>query len=881
MTVRFSRSSPCPVCNGYDNSTRGAGQRCYGYLSDDGKFAHCTRSESAGSLPLLADSNTYCHVLTGPCNCGARHDGQTAAINVPPPTAQIVATYDYHDASGKVIHQTVRLKPKRFKQRRPDGHGGWIWDLKGVTPVLYRLPEILKSPTSATVFVAEGERDVDRLSSLGLVSTCNPMGAGKWRSEYAKHLKGRHVVIIPDNDGEGITHAEKVAESIKGTAASVKIVLLPDLPPKKGADVSDWLDSGKTVQELEQLTADTPEWEPPAPIATPKPTEDFPLTDLGNAERLVAQHGADLRYCHPRQKWYVWTGTHWREDDTAAVERMAKATVRAIYAEAADETDDNRRAAIVKHARQSEASNRIAAMISLAESELGIPVLPSELDADPWLLNCKNGTLDLISGDLKPHSQTDLITRIAPVEHDPDARSDVWETFLETATDGNKELQAFLQRATGYALTGDTREEVLLFVHGPTGTGKSTFVEAVKSILGPYATTADFESFLARRENSGPRNDIAKLANTRLVTSVEVDEGKRLAQGLVKALTGRDTITARFLHQEFFDFLPTFKLWLCANHAPKVDNRDDAIWRRILLVPFVHSIPKDQRDPNVKATLRDPSASGAAILAWAARGCLEWQKHGLGVPPIVQTATENYRRSMDRLAGFIAECCVVDPQAQVKSSVIREAYEEWCKENGDNDLLRGTAWANQLRAYGCEQDRGTGGIRVWRGIRLLLEDEEPQKNSDAVTQVTPESYKSEDIFLHEGDLYDFGVTECHYVTNPPLNGEAPPFTPTHNWQEVPDGTILPPGLELRMDLAIGKNYARLPLQAASVCPTCQGLVTQQGEMPIDGQVKWWCGNTACAAFWRPVESTQQKGKGNDGTGENTTGDVDGNQVDHE
>lgn len=443
----------------------------------------------------------------------------------------------------------------------------------------------------------------------------------------------------------------------------------------------------------------------------------FKLSDYGNAERLVARHGGDLRYCHQLKKWLVWSDNRWREDTTAEATRRAKETVRAMYAEAEGISDSKERESFVKFVLRSEAQASIAAMIALAASERGVTVLPEELDADPFLLNCANGTLDLRTGLLREHRREDLITKLSPVSFNPQARSDIWEFFLRDATGGDKELEKFLQRAAGYSLTGDTREEVLFFIHGPQAAGKSTFMETIKATLSDYARTSDFEAFLSRREVGSPRNDIARLAGARFVASIEVDEGKKLAEGLVKMLTGGDTVTARFLHKEFFEFRPAFKLWLAANHAPRVRDDDEAMWRRILRVPFVHTIPKARRDPKIKAHLRDAATAGPAVLAWMLRGCLDWQRDGLRVPPAVEEATQEYRESQDPLKDFIADCCVLMPTAWTPTADLRNEYERWAKERGERYLLVGNAFIARLKAHGCAPKVRLN-VRGWLGVGL-------------------------------------------------------------------------------------------------------------------------------------------------------------------
>ena len=233
MTVntvqRFTKERPCPVCGGYDKQQRNQGKRCYGFRSADEEWAHCTRGELAGGIPMKAESDTYAHRLIGDCRCGTRH-GPT------PPDPQsggnvqqhrrIVSTYDYRDKDGLLLFQTVRYAPKGFAQRRPDGAGDWEWNLKGVRRVLYRLPELLAADPAKPVFIVEGEKDADNLIKLGLVATTNPMGAKKWLPEYSGYIEDRHVVIGPDNDKDGAEHVQEVAYISHGATMSVRVLEL-------------------------------------------------------------------------------------------------------------------------------------------------------------------------------------------------------------------------------------------------------------------------------------------------------------------------------------------------------------------------------------------------------------------------------------------------------------------------------------------------------------------------------------------------------------------------------------------------------------------------------------------------------------------------------
>ena len=443
------------------------------------------------------------------------------------------------------------------------------------------------------------------------------------------------------------------------------------------------------------------------------------LTDLGNAERLVRLHGCDLRFVRG-VGWLVWDGRRWRRDQDGEVERRQKRSVRAMYSEVSAIEDPDERKRLAAFATRSESEARIRAAISLAESERAVVARTDELDGDAWLLNVANGVVDLRSGELREHSREDLMTKLAPTVYDSSAHSSLWESFVERCTGGDAELAAFLGRAVGYSLTGSTREEVLFFAHGPTATGKSTFLEAFKAALGDYARTADFESFLSRSGDAGIRNDIARLAGARLVVSVEVDEGKRLAEGLLKMLTGGDTVTARYLYSEAFEFQPAFKLWLAANARPRVNAGDEAMWRRILQVPFLVTIPPSERDPDLKRRLRVEPEHQSAILAWAVRGCLDWQEHGLAVPQSVADYTAEYRSENDPLREFVEACCQLGAGATVTASDLRSAYERWASENGERPIGN-TAYGAALKARGCERVSLSRGVRGWSGIAVRVQ----------------------------------------------------------------------------------------------------------------------------------------------------------------
>jgi putative DNA primase/helicase len=283
----------------------------------------------------------------------------------------------------------------------------------------------------------------------------------------------------------------------------------------------------------------------------------------------------------------------------------------------------------------------------------------------------------------------------------------------------------------GSTLTGITSDEKLFFVHGPTNAGKSTFAEAMKGALGDYAVTTDFETFLRKRDG-GTRNDIARLAGARMVVSLEVDEGKHLAVALIKSLTGGDTVTTRFLYREFFEFLPAFKLWLFANHRPDASAEDSALWRRILVIPFTRSLSEAERDESVKRILREDRGVRAAILAWAVRGCLEWQEKGLAPPVAILQASGDYREECDSIGDFITECCVLESQARAWASDLYMAYKQWCEASGDRPMSQ-KAFGRRLTDRGVTRRRGSGGRFCREGIRVSEPCERSEPDGDVLS----------------------------------------------------------------------------------------------------------------------------------------------------
>ena len=431
----------------------------------------------------------------------------------------------------------------------------------------------------------------------------------------------------------------------------------------------------------------------------------FMTTDIGNAERLLHQHGENLRYVGAEKTWIVWDGARWIFDSEGRVMTLAKRVARSIHHEAAEESDPDRRKLLARWAIQSETRSRLVSMLALAECDR--PVSPNSLDANPFLLNCRGSAIDLRIGRPKTPERSDLATKCTGISYQPGAPCPRWLDFLNTVMGGDVAMVEFLQRAVGYTLTGSTSEQVLFFTIGTGANGKSVFQKVLQALLGDYAMQAAAESLMVgRRDGHAASPDIARLRGARAVLTSEIEDGQRLAESLVKQLTGGDTIVARHNYGQPFEFTPAFKIWIAANHRPVIRGDDYAIWRRIRLVPFDVTIPPDERDGALIAKLLRELPG---ILNWAIEGCLAWQREGLSPPPEVSAATEAYRNEMDALRQWLDECCVLSPGVEIGASALYVSYKMWAESAGCY-VYSQTKFGRKIRDLGFSKVRKSGGF---------------------------------------------------------------------------------------------------------------------------------------------------------------------------
>ena len=436
-------------------------------------------------------------------------------------------------------------------------------------------------------------------------------------------------------------------------------------------------------------------------------------TDTGNAERLVDRFGHDPRYCEAKGTWYVWDGRRWLPGRRLWIVHLASRTVQDLFDEVRKAKSEDERKALGQHAVRSNSQPRIIAMVELAKADRRIQVSPDQLDAQPMLLNLPNGTLHLDTGEFQKHDRCHYITKLAGVQFIPDAPCPRWRDFLARIFDPQEDLIRFVQRAVGYALTGSAEEEALFFLYGTGANGKTTFEVTILDLLGEYGRQADFSTFTAKSNNGAPRNDLARLHGARLVCASETSRGRKFDEALIKQVTGRDRVSCRFLYGEFFEYVPQYKLFLAANHKPKIEGTEEAIWRRICLIPFRVTIPKAERDKKLGAKLLEELPG---ILNWALEGCLEWQRQGLNEPREVTTATRAYREEMDPIGDFLAQRCAIGAEGKVKSRDLYCAYEDFCTEKGEEPVAR-NRFGELLGERGF-QKASIGGARGWAGVSL-------------------------------------------------------------------------------------------------------------------------------------------------------------------
>lgn len=439
----------------------------------------------------------------------------------------------------------------------------------------------------------------------------------------------------------------------------------------------------------------------------------FDCNDYGNAERVHAYAGSNFHHIIQSGSWIVWDGSRWVSDANGGMTRLFVSVMKLTGKQAHEISDHVRAEVIVKHAFKSRNAAKVQAGIQMLKSILGVSVSVNELDADPCLIGTAEGVIDLREGKPTTPYRSSLITKCIGTRYDGSATCPTWEKFLHTVTAGDSEMIRYLQLAVGYTLTGSNAEQCLFFLHGSGQNGKGVYSETLKRLFGDYGQVAP-ESMFVKDRNQSATNDIARLAGCRLAVASELGEGTAFAESRLKSLTGNDTITARFLHKEFFDFAPTHHYWISGNHKPTIQGSDHGIWRRIRLIPFTVRISDAEKDPNLIEKLAEEMPG---ILNWALAGSLRWQDEGLKTPRCVTRATDDYRCEEDMIGQFLEECTSAEPSGRVIIRELYEAFHRWSLKGGTKSPIRAKDFGKRLDERGIERLASNGG-RYWIGLSL-------------------------------------------------------------------------------------------------------------------------------------------------------------------
>ncbi len=450
------------------------------------------------------------------------------------------------------------------------------------------------------------------------------------------------------------------------------------------------------------------------PPLDPIPGE--PRTDLGYAQRFVKVHGHEARYVNAWNQWLVWDDSRWATDTTSKTKRWMKAITRNVTTDTYRIRAEKERDQALREAKKGESNSAVNGSLQLASVDASVVVHHEDLDAKPWLLNCGNGTFNLRTGQLQPHNPTDLLTRQAGADYYPDARGEVFEAFLERIQP-DPAMRKYLGRLLGHTLVGELIEHVMPIFYGEGANGKSTLLDAVLVALGGYAGMAAPGLLTAKTFDAHP-TEIADLFGLRLARLDETDDGRRLAEGTVKRLTGDRRQKARRMRENFWEFDASHTFIMLTNHKPLVSGTDEGIWRRLRLVPFEVIIPKEDRDEELPRKL---AAEADAVLTWLADGCRQWQDSGLAEPDPVLNATAAYRADSDAVGRFLTECCWTRPGCKVQSSLLFDSWEKWCDDEGAEPGTKKSFAINlQNRGYDTTKSNGR---KVWTGIGLTTESD--------------------------------------------------------------------------------------------------------------------------------------------------------------
>lgn len=588
----------------------------------------------------------------------------------PSKTKEPLPEWRYTDDAGRFI-----FSKKRFV--RKDGKKGYYIDPKDYTGpqfLLYAVKLNQAIDAKKTICITEGEKDADTLNASlpdTYFATTNKVSL-EWCEDFTRVLTGCNLVIFEDNDSTGRKRTRMLCKFLLPVASSVRIIRFTDLPTK--SDVTDYLSSGASSTDLLDRIEKALDVK-----AAPK-LEEF--SDYGNSLRFVKHFGEVTKFVSSWKSFAAWDGTRWSRNNQVATGYAIK-TALLIDKEAMQAANAQE---VIDWGLTSRNSGKLASMLTCVKAHPDIQAEAEDFDTHNHLLTCSNGTLDLNTFELRQCETEDMITCVVPTRYVPNAKAPLFYKFINRIFDEDEETIAFVQRAFGYSLTGEMGERSLFVCWGESGTnGKSTLLNVIERVLGgDYCMKLRTETIMeTKRSSSGANNDIAALKGKRFTWCSEPSQFDKLNQNLVKELTGAESLTARFLHEEFFTFTPQFKVWLATNAKPEIKDGDKAIWNRIKLIPFVVEIPKEDVDTTLPAKLYEEREG---ILAWLVEGCKMWRSHGLGSCAAVDEAVEEYQRENSSIGRFIEEKMERAIGLSVAVSAVYDSYKVWAMKNGERAL---------------------------------------------------------------------------------------------------------------------------------------------------------------------------------------------------
>ncbi|WP_030855202.1 phage/plasmid primase, P4 family, partial [Streptomyces sp. NRRL S-475] len=612
------------------------------------------------------------------------------------------------DLSGKCPGRWVGL-------RNPQGHR---WALYGVFRGSggYGATIVTEGPSDALTAVALGY-DVVFVRGASLAANADLV------AELAGGLAGTQVIVAGDNDSAGNTFTDRLSKGLAAYGIEVYAMAIP----RRGDDLNAW-----RMRDPEAFPAEFHRAVSTAKVArvaaevkasneiTTRTGADSVSVDEGNEAAqiiagLLARYGSsDAMNAHALVAWtngrikyapglgfYVWNGRVWVQSETLVRQEIHRMGAALVLSGA------------TKEARGFTMTTNIDNLIKELKSVPNVYVEPDEFDSRPDLLSFRNGVVDLRSGSIRPHDPADMLTTTLDMDYDPEAKCPRWETFLGEIMPGMPDMVTFLQRLVGYGITGHTSEQCFAVLWGKGANGKSVFAETLSTLFADITTTTPFQTFESKNGSGGIPNDIAALRDARLVMASEGESGKDMSEAVIKRLTGKDRVTARFLNKEFFTYQPRFLILLATNHKPSFKSQDEGLWRRVKLIPFKRYFAPHERDYNLDRKLL---AEGPGIVAWAIRGAMEWYRSGLGDPDTVKDATREYRETSDRLAGFFPD--VLRPTGgleRLDGTDAYNAYRDWCEAEG---LQNKEVWSRTM-FYRAMEERGVQRTRTSRGQALI------------------------------------------------------------------------------------------------------------------------------------------------------------------